>query len=95
MYRSRYGAARRVVQGEAVVRGVLRLEARDYDGPTRWRWVLTDTSGVFIADHEVRLDARSWYYEAFTDLQHYISRHTAPDRYGHLPIAKTLILCRF
>ena len=35
---------------------VLRLDVRDYEGPTRWRWVLTDASGAFIADHEVRID---------------------------------------
>jgi CHAT domain-containing protein len=64
------------------VPGVLRLEARDYDGPARWRWVLTDSSGAFLADHEVRIDEHSWQYEAFTDLQHYISWHAAPDQYA-------------
>jgi Tfp pilus assembly protein PilF len=65
------------------MRGVLRLEAREHDGPTRWRWVLTDdVSGAFIADHEVQLDESSWQYEAFIDLQHYLSWHAAPDRYA-------------
>jgi tetratricopeptide (TPR) repeat protein len=60
----------------------LRLEVRDYDGPARWRWVLTDASGTFIADHEVQVDEHSWQYEAFTDLQYYISSYAAPDRYA-------------
>jgi tetratricopeptide (TPR) repeat protein len=61
---------------------VLRLEARDYDGPARWRWVLTDVAGAFIADHEVRVDEHSWQYEAFTDLEYYIFSYAAPDRYA-------------
>jgi hypothetical protein len=65
------------------VRGVLRLETREYGGPGRWRWVLTDdASGAFIADHDVRLDESSWQYEAFMDLQHYVSWHAAPDQYA-------------
>lgn len=46
----------------------LRLEVRDFAGLDRWRWVLTDSAGTFVADHEVRLDATCWQYEAFTDL---------------------------
>ncbi|HLJ99466.1 MAG TPA: CHAT domain-containing protein, partial [Streptosporangiaceae bacterium] len=62
---------------------VLRLEVRDYDdGLGRWHWVLTDASGAFVADHEVRVDENSWQYEAFADLQYYISWHAAPDRYA-------------
>ena len=58
----------------------LRLEAQEFADLTRWRWVLTDASGVFITDHEVRLDAACWQYEAFTDLQDYLSWRAAPDR---------------
>jgi len=61
---------------------VLRLEVRDYDGPARWRWLLTDVSGEILADHEVGLDERSWQYEAFTDLQYYISSYAAPDSFA-------------
>lgn len=61
---------------------VLRLDARDYEGPTRWRWVLADASGALIADHDVRIDDSSWQYEAFTDLEYYISSFAAPDRYA-------------
>jgi len=58
----------------------LRLEVREYAGPTRWRWVLTDGGGAFLADHEVRLNSKDWQYEAFTDLVGYLSWHVAPDR---------------
>jgi hypothetical protein len=34
----------------------LRLEVREFTDLTRWRWVLTDSSEVVVADHEVRLD---------------------------------------
>jgi hypothetical protein len=60
---------------------LLRLEARDYRDLARWRWALTDeATGAFIADHEVRLDARDWQFEAFADLTGYLSWHVAPDR---------------
>lgn len=58
----------------------LRLEARDFADLTRWRWVLTDASGAFVADHEVRLDPGHWQYEAFADLLGYLRWHVAPDR---------------
>jgi hypothetical protein len=59
---------------------VLRLEVRGFRDLTRWRWVLVDEAGAFVADHEVRLDASSWQYEAFGDLAGYLSWHVAPDR---------------
>lgn len=74
--------ARRGVDWRPTVEGVLRLEVKDYVGPARWRWVLTDASGSFIADHEVRVDERSSQYEAFTDLEYYISSYAAGDRYA-------------
>ncbi len=60
--------------------GDLRLEAREFQGLTSWRWVLTGPGGTLIAEHEVRLDARSWQYEAFRDLLGYLRWHAAPDR---------------
>jgi hypothetical protein len=60
-------------------RGELRLEVREFRDLTGWRWVLTDSAGVFIADHDVRLDAACWQYEAFADLLGYLSWHVAPD----------------
>ncbi|MCO5989704.1 hypothetical protein NE235_26700 [Actinoallomurus spadix] len=60
--------------------GELRCEVTDFDGPARWRWVLTGPGGRFLGDHEVRLDEADWRYEAFTDLRAYLLWHTAPDR---------------
>ena len=60
--------------------GELRLEVRDFAGPDRWRWVLTDRRGAFVADHEVRLDGGCWEFEAFTDLLGYLDWHVMPDR---------------
>ncbi len=58
----------------------LRLEVRDFHDLTSWRWVLTDAAGTCVADHEVRLDATCWQYEAFTDLLGYLSWHVTPDQ---------------
>ena len=58
----------------------LRLEAVEFVDLTRWRWVLADDSGAFVVDHEVRLDASSWQFEAFADLMGYLSWNVAPDR---------------
>ncbi len=63
-------------------REALRLEVREFRDLTRWRWVLTDAAGAFVADHEVRLDAAAWEYEAFRDLPGYLSWHAAPDRWA-------------
>ena len=60
--------------------GELQLGIREFRDLTRWRWVLTDSLGAFLADHEVRLDAASWQYEAFGDLRGYLEWHCAPDR---------------
>lgn len=58
----------------------LRLEVREFRDLARFRWVLTDGSGAFLADHEVRLDPASWQYEAFGDLRWYLQWHCVPDR---------------
>ena len=42
--------------------------------------MLTDASGAFLADHEVRLDPLDWQFEAFADLPFYLRWHAAPDR---------------
>ena len=57
----------------------LWLEVTEFTDLARWRWVLMDAAGAFIADHQVRLDAKSWQYEAFTDLLGYLSWHATPD----------------
>jgi hypothetical protein len=59
----------------------LRLEVLEFGDLTRWRWRLTAAGGKFLADHEVRLDAGCWQYEAFTDLLGYLSWHAAPDQW--------------
>ena len=59
---------------------VLRLEAADFQGGARWRWVLTGPGGKFLADHQVDLDAGRWEFEAFSDLQGYLRRYVAPDQ---------------
>ena len=60
---------------------ILRLHAIEFVDLTRWRWVLTDeVSGELVADHEVRLDASCWQFDAFADLVGYLSWHVAPDR---------------
>src|SRR3954453_20920434 len=59
---------------------VLRLEVLDYEGPSRWRWRLTDAGGAFVADHQVNVDAGAWQFEAFTDLERYLRWNAAPDR---------------
>ena len=60
----------------------LRLEVLDFEGLARWRWVLTGAGGAFLADHEVRLDAGCWQFEAFADLLGYVGWHAAPDRFA-------------
>jgi hypothetical protein len=57
----------------------LVLRAVDVAGPARWRWLLTDTDGRFITDHEVNLDQSSALYEAFVDLYGYVRRNRVPD----------------
>jgi tetratricopeptide (TPR) repeat protein len=66
--------------GGAVAGAGLRLEVRDFAGLTSWRWVLTDSGGALVAEHEVRLDSACWQFEAFTDLLGYLSWHVAPSR---------------
>ncbi len=53
----------------------LRLTLTDYADPTRWRWVLADAQGKFLADHDVRLDASSREYQGFLDLARYLDYH--------------------
>jgi hypothetical protein len=59
---------------------VLRLEAAEFAGPTKWRWVLTGPGGKFLADHQVDLDTGCWEFEAFADLQGYLRGYVAPDQ---------------
>jgi tetratricopeptide (TPR) repeat protein len=60
--------------------GELRLEASEFRDLTSWRWALTGPGGSLVADHEARLDAGCWQFEAFGDLLGYLRWHAAPDR---------------
>jgi hypothetical protein len=57
----------------------LQLHLQRFESPARWRWLLQDRGGALIADHEVRLDDRSWQFEAFADLDRYLRRYAVPD----------------
>lgn len=59
---------------------MLRLEVLDYAGSTRWRWRLIDAGEVFVADHQVELDAGAWQFEAFVDLHRFRKWTTAQCR---------------
>ncbi len=50
----------------------LRLTLTDYLDATRWRWVLNDSRGRFLADHVVQLDPTSREYGGFLDLSTYL-----------------------
>jgi hypothetical protein len=69
------------IGGEGCPVGELRLEVRDFRDLGRWRWVLTGPGGGFLGDHEVRLEATCWQFEAFADLLGYLTWHVAPDRF--------------
>ena len=58
----------------------MRLEVLDFEGPTRWRFRLTDPGGAFLADQLVELDHGEWQFEAFTDLRRYLRWNAVPDR---------------
>lgn len=53
----------------------LHLTLTDYLDATRWRWVLNDSRGSFLADHDVQLDPTSREYGGFLDLSKYLDYH--------------------
>ncbi len=53
----------------------LRLTLTDYLDATRWRWVLSDSRGRFLADHPVHLDPTSRAYAGWLDLRAYLDYH--------------------
>lgn len=55
----------------------LRLKVTDWVDGTRWRWLLEEHDGRFVADHTVRLDPASREYQGFCDLARYMD-HNAP-----------------
>ena len=59
----------------------LRLEVRDFAGPLRWRWLLSDEdTGVPLADHQVDLAGGPGEFAAFADLYRYLRWNAVPDR---------------
>ena len=50
----------------------LQLALTDYEDETRWRWVLSDAKGNFLADHEVLLDKGAKEYSGFAFLGDYL-----------------------
>jgi hypothetical protein len=61
--------------------GLLRLEVRDWEGPLRWRWLLSqEGSGAPLADHQVDLAGAPGEFAAFTDLYQYLRHYAVPDR---------------
>jgi hypothetical protein len=55
----------------------LRLTLTDYLDPTRWRWLLSDAKGGFLADHNVHLDSSSREYQGFRNLAGYLDYYRA------------------
>ncbi|MDA8523715.1 CHAT domain-containing protein [Acidovorax sp. NCPPB 4044] len=53
----------------------MRLKVTDWVDATRWRWVLEEPDGRFIADHTVRLDLASRECQAFFDLARHLDYH--------------------
>ena len=61
--------------------GLLRLEVRDFEGPLRWRWLLSEEgSGAPLADHLVDLAGGPGEFAAFEDLYRYLRHYAVPDR---------------
>lgn len=58
----------------------LRIETIDFTGPARWRWRLVDSAERVLAEHDVRLDTGSPWYEALGDLHAFLRSHAVPDR---------------
>jgi hypothetical protein len=58
----------------------VQLRVVDFQGPYRWRWLLTDEHGSFVADHQVALDPAEPEYEAFVDLAEFLGNRAIPDR---------------
>lgn len=57
------------------------LACEDYRDASAWRWVLRDARGNWLADHDVRLDPGCPQYPGLIDLERYLDRHAAPDRW--------------
>jgi tetratricopeptide (TPR) repeat protein len=70
-----------LARGSGWDRGLLRLEVRDWEGPLRWRWLLSEEgTGAPLADHWVDLAGAPGEFAAFTDLYRYLRHYATPDR---------------
>jgi hypothetical protein len=58
----------------------VRLQVVDYKDPDHWRWLLQDTDGRFVADHEVALAPADPEYQGFMDLARFLQQRAVPDR---------------
>ncbi len=69
----------------------MQLGITDYQGVTRWRWVLQDDAGNFLADHEVNLDIDAQEYQGYDDPPKYPKRGVYPGRGNrvHRPGSRT------
>ncbi|MGB0385317.1 MAG: hypothetical protein ACPGWR_10885, partial [Ardenticatenaceae bacterium] len=56
----------------------LQLSLTDYQDEARWRWVLGDGEGNFLADHEVQLDRNAKEYSGFAFLPDYLKYYRTP-----------------
>ncbi len=61
-------------------RGCLQLKVTEYLGIDRWRWLLEDENGSFLADREVRLDSGAFEYRGYIDLPGFLRANR--DAYG-------------
>jgi tetratricopeptide (TPR) repeat protein len=59
---------------------VLVLQLTNFRATNAWRWVLQDSGGAFIADHQVELDPRMPQFQSLFDLPGYLHHFAAPDR---------------
>ena len=58
----------------------LLLHAVDVLNEDHWRWLLTDASGMPLADQHVALKPTSFEYQGFVDLLGYLTWNVTPDR---------------
>lgn len=58
----------------------LRLEIAEFTDAHRWRWVLNDAQGAFLADHVVELHPDDPKHQTLFDLPSYLWHYAAPDK---------------
>jgi hypothetical protein len=68
-----------IIRETMATEDALLLKVTDYEDPQHWRWVLTDSSGKILQDHEVSLDPADPLYSALLDLPTYLERCSSPD----------------